>query len=128
MKNNVDQNSKLILRYLNFLIDDYGMKFAVQSFHQCDGFPGPIYVYSFYNENGCFSFHQIVQRDEWGWYISKKFSNKQNELMEQEIVQKQYLNKSYYSLKRVMFDLSEKIKAEIANKESVFGIQLKNKV
>ena len=124
MKNDVTRNSELILRYLHFLIDDYGMKFAVQSFHQCNGFPGPIYVYSFYNENGCFSFHQIVQRDEWGWYTSKAFSGQQNELMEQEIVQKQYLNRSYVSLKNLMHDLSEKIKAEAVNKGSAFGIQL----
>lgn len=127
-KDHIDRKSKWILRYFGFLMDDYGMKFAVQTFHQYAGFSGPIYVYSFYNENGCFSFHYIVQRDEWGWYTSKNFSNQQNELMEQEINQKQYLNQSYNSIKSALLDLSEKLKAEIADKGSVFGIQLRNQV
>lgn len=63
---------KLIKKHLSFLINEYNMSFKYQCFNDYKGFKGPIDVYSFYNDNGCFTLHNIVQRGEWGWYVSKK--------------------------------------------------------
>ena len=86
-----DGQTKLILKFFNFLVQDYGMKFVFQTYSDYYGFFGPIDTYSFYNTYGCFTLLNIVQRGEWGWFVSSKFSTNLNELLKTEINQKTYI-------------------------------------
>ncbi len=117
--------TKLFIKYLGFLVEDYGMKFKFQTFADYKGFHGPIDTYSFYNDYGCFTFHNIVQRGEWGWYRSFKFSNNQYELLEREINQSEYLEKNYFFTSSWLKDLSNIIKISVKRCNSVFGISIK---
>lgn len=113
-----------IFKYLNFLETECGMIFKKQTFPDFHGFAGPIDAYSFYNENGCITFHNIVQRGEWGWFISKKFSQNQYELLEREIWQTEYLHKSYFLTASWLKDLRDALKAELAKYGTVFHIKV----
>ena len=117
--------TKLFIKYFGFLIEDYGMKFEFQTFIEYKGFRGPVETYSFYNDNGCFTFHNIVQRGEWGWYRSLKFSNNQYELLEREVSQSEYLDKNYFLISSWLRDLSKIMKLYAERSNSVFGVRVK---
>jgi hypothetical protein len=116
---------KFFLKNFGFLIDEYKMDFLFQKFHDYKGFFGPIYTYSFYNSNGCITFHNIAQRGEWGWYKSSKISNNQYELLEKEINQKIYLKKTYLLISNSLKDLANVLKKEINDRNTIFGIKVK---
>lgn len=115
--------TKLVLKYLGFL-KEHGMEFKFQSFSEYKGFSGPIDTYSFYNQNGCFTMHNIVQRNEWNWFVSKSFSENQYKLLEKEISQNLYITKRYWLYSRVLSELSNLLKFEILSTGAVFGIKL----
>lgn len=115
---------KLIKKHLSFLINEYNMSFKYQCFNDYKGFKGPIDVYSFYNYNGCFTLHNIVQRGEWGWYVSKKISTNQFELIEKEIRQVDYLKKSYFLTSSWLKELCKILKEEASTNNTIFGIKL----
>lgn len=117
-------NEKKILKYLGFLKTEFGMSYAFQSFSNYRGFAGPIETYSFYNDNGCITFHHIIQRGEWGWYTSKEFSNIQEGLLEKEIEQREYLHKSYFLTKSWLKDLQQALHEEIKQYGTVFHIKV----
>lgn len=117
--------TKLILKYFGFLVEEHGMKFQFQTFPDYNGFFGPIDTYSFYNENGCFTFHNIVQRGEWGWYKSSKFSNDQYELLEKEINQRDYLVRYYFFTNSWLKALSDIVKGQVKRSNSALGVSLK---
>ena len=119
-----DGQTKLILKFFNFLVQDYGMKFVFQTYSDYNGFFGPIDTYSFYNHNGCLTFHHIVQKGEWGLYKSKRVSTNQYELLEKEINQGDYLARSYWFTCNWLKALSNIIKGEATRSNSAFGIQL----
>ena len=108
----------------NFLINECGMNFIFQKFSNYRGFYGPIYTYSFYNCNGCITFHNIVQRGEWGWYKSQKISTIQNELLESEINQTSYIQRNYLFASRMFKDLAKILKKEAEEKNTIFGIRI----
>ena len=118
--------TKLILKYFGFLVDECGMKFQFQSFSDYNGFYGPIDTYSFYNINGCFTFHHIVQRGEWGWYRSSKFSNNQYDLLEKEINQRDYLFRYYFFTSSWLKALSDIVKGQVKRSNSALGISLRD--
>lgn len=115
---------KKIFKYLGFLETGLGMTFKKQTFTSYLGFAGPIDTYSFYNEFGCITFHHIVQKGEWGWFTSKKFSSNQGNLLEKEIRQREYLNKSYYFTSSWLRDLQEALKNELYEYGTVFHIKV----
>ena len=98
--------TKVVLYYLGFLKDEYDFNFAFQTFNKYNGFCGPIDTYSFYNTYGCFTLLNIVQRGEWGWFVSSKFSTNLNELLKTEINQKTYIYKTYWLYGSVLKELS----------------------
>lgn len=120
-----DGKSKKILKYFGFLVEKYNMNFKFQTFPDYYGFPCQVDTYSFYNKNGCFTFHYIVSRDEWSWYRSKEISENQYDLLEKEIDQRDYLFKSYYLTNSWLRDLSLIVQKQVERSNSAFGIPLK---
>ncbi|MDE6655492.1 MAG: hypothetical protein K2J85_00705 [Anaeroplasmataceae bacterium] len=120
--------TKLILKYFGFLTSQYDMIFKFQSFKDYHGFHGPIDTYSFYNKNGCFTLHNIVQKGEWMWCTSKKISDNQYELLENEVAQRDYLSKRYFFTSQWLKELSKVLQIEIKTKGTVFNIEVSEKV
>ncbi len=119
------EKESLILKHLGFLKDNYGFCFCHQTFNRYHGFEGPIETYSFYNPHGCFTLHNIVQKGEWGWYYSKNFSLKQEELLEQEIDQSLYVSqRNMFTNYNIWKLLAQSIKQQISVSGSVFGIKV----
>ena len=116
--------TKTILKFLGFLQLEFGMNFEFQTFDNYYGFAGPVDTYSFYNQNGCFTLHNIVQRGEWGWYISDEFYCDQYRLLQTEICQSDYLKKSYLFLSSWLRDLSNILRKEASEKGRIFNINL----
>ncbi len=81
-------------------------------------------AYSFYNEFGCLTLHNAVQRGEWGVFVAKKFSTDQYALMEQEVCLANYTTKSYWTTTGLLKILSQVIKTEIVEKQSIFNIRI----
>ena len=52
-----DRLERQILFYFDFLVTGFSFTYRKKSYPDYMGFPGPICVYSFYNDNGCLSFH-----------------------------------------------------------------------
>ena len=119
-----DSIEKKVLKYLGFLIKNHHMQFSVQIYDSFLGFAGPIELFCFYNDNGCFSLQHIVQKGEWGCFSAKKFSVMQNDLLENEISQKQFANRNVYTSTAFLRLLSSSIQKQIANSGSFFGIAL----
>jgi len=117
-------NTSLIKKHLGFLETEYNFTFAFQTFDDYYGFCGPIDAYSFYNDSGCFTIHNIVQRGEWGWFTSKKFSANQYELLEAEIVQTNYITKRHWFYNAVLKELANIIKKQIDSSGSFFNIRI----
>lgn len=115
----------LIKKHLGFLIDEFNMKFRFQSFDNYKGFCGPIDTYSFYNENGCLTFHNIVQKAEWGLYKAEYFSTNQFELLKEEIILTDYLTKNYLLISSWLKDLSRILYNEATLKGTIFEIKIK---
>lgn len=117
--------TKLILKYLGFLVEKYNMRFSFQSFsNYIIGFAGPSDCYSFYNDYGCFTIHNFVQRGEWRLFRSLKFSNNQYELLDKEIYQRPYFDRSYLTSSGWLKALAKVIHNEIEIKKSFFSIKL----
>ncbi len=113
------------------LIDKYGFKYEYNVFSSYHGFAGPFFSYSFYNEYGCFIILHAVQRNEIEYYVSKKYSNKQEILFEELIseqvfkilsrLRKNSLN--WFKGDNVL--LLDYIVGEIEKKGEFFGIKVK---
>lgn len=116
--------SKNVLKYLGFLVDDYQMQFLFQSFDEYKGFCGPINTYSFYNNNGCFTLHQVVQRGEWGWYVSKELHKDQYALLETEISQNEYIRRGSVFARSSLKNLADIIDEQILVSKEFFGIKV----
>lgn len=116
--------SKAVLKYLGFLVDDYQMQFSFQSFDEYKGFSGPVNTYSFYNENGCFTLHQVVQHGEWGWYASKEYCENQYDLLETEIKQNEFISENSLSYKKMLKELAFCILNQISVSNNFFGIKV----
>lgn len=96
-------------------------------------------IYSFYNESGCFSVYNLIQRDEVDFYYAKKFSNDITCLKEKiisiESVEKEiwgrhrktgFLGIPFFwgSNKQVFRALADVIKAQIDKHREFFGTKV----
>ncbi len=115
---------KTILKHLGFLVEEYGMSFKTQSFDEYIGFCGPFNAYSFYNENGCFTVFHAVQRGEWGWYTSSAISSNLYDLLENEIIQRDYISPCGFSYKKMLKQLADVIRKQILTSKSFFEIEI----
>lgn len=116
--------TKLVLKYLGFLINEFKMQYKFQSFDNYYGFCGPIDTYSFYNESRCITLHNIVQRGEWGIYLSHRFSENQYSLLEKEICQSDYMHKTHITFNGWLKEVSKAIKEEAHSKNTIFNIPI----
>lgn len=119
--------TKKILTIFGFLIREYNLQFKFQTFSMYHNFYGPMDTYSFYNEFGCFTLHNAVQRGEWGLYISEKFSEDQYKLMAREIYDCDYPTKWHWTTTGWLKDLAQAIKEEIDKKGTMLGIRVEKK-
>ena len=113
------------------VLDRYDLKFSFQSFEKYLDFWGPMETYSIYNDNGCFTIYHAVQRGEWDYYVSSKFSLVQEELMEKTVIPYNYCKdiwqKKYkwYSSKKTVFQIiSEIISKQINSAGEFFGVKV----
>lgn len=115
-------HSKLVLRHLGFLQDEYNFNYCFQSFDSYNGFWGPIDTYSFYNQNGCITLQHIVQRGEVGLFFSKQFSKRQQNLLERKIDLASYISCPCWRFSTLLRRLSNSIKMQLSSTSSMFGI------
>lgn len=116
--------TKLVLRHLDFLVEKKGFQFAFNSFRNYKGFFGPSDVYSFYNSKGCFSLHHLVQKGEWGIYVSSKYDADQFALLGKEIPQNQYLSQTTFTSSGFIKQVKKSIEQQMLQTNAVFGITL----
>ena len=117
--------TKLILKYLGFLTEEYGFCFRFQSFDDYNGFCGPIDTYSFYNQHGCFTLHHVVQKGEWRWFRSREFSTNQYNLLEKELNPNLYISNHHWLYRTVLKQMAASIKRQTLTTGTVFGIKTK---
>lgn len=117
-------NNKSVIKNLDFLTNEFGFEFIFQTFEDYYGFCGPIDAYSFFNEHGCFTLHHIVQKGEWGWFTSSKFSTNQYDLVQNEINQSSYISKKHYFAHSALKELAIIIKNQILTDRAFFGIKI----
>ena len=118
---------KTIWKHLGFLATEYGCQYAFQSFTDNYGFG--VDTFSFYCENGCFTLHHLVQRGEWGCFVSSQFiEGDLYALLQKEINQQSYLAdylpKRTSSINKLLEALAWAIQDEIAENNRFLGIDL----
>jgi len=68
--------------------------------------------------------HNVAQKGEWGWFVSRKFSSDQYELLSREIIQTDYIQKNCWFLSSTLKNLELIIKSQIEKTSSFFGIRV----
>ena len=108
-----------IMEHFSFLVKDYGFKFDKAELGDMKDengklwFYGPFNCYSFYNENICINFMNLVQRQDWYITITKEFSNNQTYISKGQQIDSKY----YYNWEL----LASVIKNDIEVNNEVFG-------
>lgn len=125
MNRNNEGKSKTVLKFLGFLIDEYRLDYLFQKFDKYSDFYGPIHAYSFYNDYGCFTLLEVVQRGEWAWYVSEKIYTNLEELLETEIKQTDYIQQQFFSYKTCLKVLGDLIRQQLEHSQQFFGIVVK---
>lgn len=119
---------------LDFLVNKYGMKYKFQRFEKASNgeFYGPCDAFSYYNEFGCFTIYNIVQRGELDFYCSDKISFNQSKLM-QKSIDLEYRCKEIwdnmpnkrFGMRKVFFQtLAKAIDYQIQNHGAFYGIKI----
>ena len=90
--------TRKILAVLGFLLKEYNLQFKFQTFEMWYNFYGPMDTYSFYNEFGCLTLHNAVQRG--------------------------YMTKNYWTFNGWIKGLAQVIKKQIDKERNLFGIPL----
>ncbi len=119
--------TKKVLAVFGFLIKEYNLQFKFQSFDMWHNFYGPMDTYSFYNDFGCLTLHNAVQRGEWSVYVSHRFSQNQYSLMEREVCLSDYTDKRCWTVTGWLKSLAQIIKTRALECHNIFGIPLENK-
>lgn len=120
--------SERIRKKLSFLIDVYKMKYEELVFNtdKSGSFLGPMYAYCFYNENGAFVLYYALQRNEWYFYTSDKYSRNQEELLKVDVSDRVYaLIKSTKAFRfSEISKLSLGLEKQLQKVPLLFGIRL----
>ena len=77
----MEENIKMLM----FLVDEYNLKYSVQTFNNYPFGNYKTKTFSFYNDSGCFTIRYLLQKDELDFYFSSRFSNECKELQERLI-------------------------------------------
>ncbi len=115
-------NTKLVRMYFDFLVKDYQMNFFAQVLPNTIGVETPTYIYSFFNQSGCFSLVEIPQRKEWDCYIAKQFVQQPHKLLSTRINQADYINRSIYTTRAYLKLTAQSIQSQINLTNSFWGI------
>ena len=113
---------KRLMKYFSFLLTEYQFKFdKLELGDMVDEngklwFYGPYNCYYFYNDKVCINFINLVQRQDWEVYITHEVLSDQNLIKKGEEVS----GKLCYN----WVLLASVIKEELANNNSILGIQL----
>ena len=122
-----------------FLMKDYGLIYKYQEFHNCYGGNWIVHTHSFYNDSGCFTIYNEIQRGIDFCYASK-FSTKCEDLCERGInvslIEPQIWKKRerfwiiknpffWCSETKVLTTLAEVLKEHLCKGNYLFGIQVK---
>ena len=127
-----------IEKMFDFLVKDYNLSYRYQKFLNCYGGNWTVQTFSFYNDSGCFTIHNEIQRGMDFWYATR-FSTERKELCEKELdvslIEPQIWEKHarigpfknpffWWSNNRVLSTLAVALKLHIAKNNEFFGIQL----
>ncbi len=127
----------------SFLIEDYGLNYSHQQFHNCYSGNWEVHTYSFYNEHGCFTIYSLPQRGELDFYYASKFDTNLEKLcdrminvrsMEEEIWEKHvkvgiFHNPFFeWNIYKVLNALAEVIKVHVTKHGEFFGIRVNRNV
>ena len=127
------------VKELMFLVEKYNLKFTEQTFESTPFGNWVTKTYSFYNDSGCFTISELLQRDEIDFYFSDVFSTdylvlKQRQLNvwdNDEILKKHQklifgLKNPFFwcSKKKYMKALAEIIKEKISERKEFFGVKI----
>ena len=113
---------KRLMKYFSFLLTEYQFKFdKLELGDMVDEngklwFYGPYNCYYFYNDKVCINFINLVQRQDWEVYITHEVLSDQNLIKKG----KEVPGKLCYN----WVLLASVIKEELANNNSILGIQL----
>lgn len=123
-KQKKDRLERLILFYFDFLVTVFSFAYRKTSFPDFMGFPGPICVYSFYNDNGCLSFHYIVQKDELGLYTADQYSDNQYQLLQREVSTSELCGRKVFTKRQLFSEISNQLRKEAEENGTVLGINV----
>ena len=73
------------VKELMFLVEKYNLKFTEQTFKSTPFGNWVTKTYSFYNDSGCFTISELLQRDEIDFYFSDVFSTAYPDLKQRHI-------------------------------------------
>jgi len=122
-----------------FLVKDYGLTYKFQEFENCYDGNWTVFTYSFYNDDGCFTIHYLVGRDELDFYYSSRFSSVREELRERQINvyevepniwrkhQRIWIFKRpffWWSMRRILNACAEALKLYLAKGNDLFDMPL----
>ena len=111
--------TRRIMKHFSFLIKEYGFKFdkiELGDLRDENGklwFYGPFNCYSFFNDNLCINFMNLVQRQDWYITITKEPSSDQIYLKKGQSIEDRYCYNWYL--------LSSVIKNDIKQFKTIFG-------
>ena len=123
-KQKKDRLERLILFYFDFLVTDFSFDYCKTIYPDYKGFPGPIYVYSFYNDNGCLSFHFIAQKDELGLYTADQYSDHQYQLLQREVSTSELCGRKVFTKRQLFSEISNQLRKEAEENGTVLGINV----
>ena len=113
-----------ILFFFDFLVADYSFTYRKRVYPDYMGFPGPVYAFSFFNDNGCLSFHYIVQKDEMGLYTADHDSDHQYDLIEREVSTTELCGHKVLTKKQFFSEISSQMRKEAEENGTVLGIKV----
>ena len=119
-----DRLERQILFCFDFLVTDFSFTYRKKSYPDYMGFPGPICVYSFYNDHGCLSFHYIAQKDELGLYTADHDSDHQYDLMAHEVSTSKLCGRKVFTKKQLFSEIAKLLRKEAEANRTVLGIKI----
>ena len=124
MKNVPVGHSKIVIRYMGFLVNRYQMKIDFQLLPDTEGIEDPTYVYSFYNNWGCLTLLEVAQRGEWDCYVSDRFDSNPYSRLKTKINQREYCSREVYFVGSFLRITAKSIQRMILETKSIWGIRI----
>lgn len=119
-----DRLERLILFHFDFLVTDFSFAYRKRIYPDFMSFPGPVYVYSFFNDNGCLSFHYIVQKDELGLYTADQYSDNQYQLLQREVSTSKLCGRKVFTKRQLFSEISNQLRKEAEENGTVLGLNM----